>query len=373
MISDVSGRLAVAIRAAVMVAPGEPIEVRELEEPRLKRGAVILETVASEVCGTDVHLYHGRLAGVPYPIIPGHVSVGKIRRLKDVSHDFLGSPLAKGDLVTFYDVHEVCNDCWYCLVARQPNRCPDRRVYGITYSFEDGPLGGWAERIYLKPGVKIFKLPDPLGPDDVIGGGCGLFTGLAAVDRATIALGDTVLVQGTGPVGLSATAFSTLSGAALVIAIGAPRARLELARAMGADVALSLDDDSAEEREAKVLELTQGRGVDVAIEAAGNPDALEEGFRLLRDGGTYVIAGHYTDVGSATINPHTDINRKHADVRGQWGTEPGHFARGLSLLAKHWNRLPFARVIGGRYGLEEAGQALADVERQRVTKAIIVP
>ncbi|MFQ6046526.1 MAG: zinc-binding dehydrogenase, partial [Gemmatimonadales bacterium] len=294
-------------------------------------------------------------------------------RANAVTHDFLGKPIAKGDVVTFYDVAETCNDCWYCLVAKQPNRCPSRKVYGITYSFEDGPLGGWAERIYLKPGVKVFKIPEPLGSDDVIGGGCGLFTGFAAVDRAGIRLGDTVLVQGTGPVGLAAVAFSTLRGAARVVAIGAPEARLGLARAMGADVVLSLDDDPSEEREARVMGLTEGRGVDVAIEAAGNPDALEEGFRLLRDGGTYVIAGHYTDVGPAMINPHIDINRKHADVRGQWGTEAGHFARGLALLAKHWQRFPFARVIGGRYGLEEAGRALLDVERQSVTKAIIVP
>lgn len=362
-----------SIRAAVMVAPGEPLEIRTLDDPRVTRGGVLLETIASEVCGTDVHLHHGRLAGVPYPIIPGHVSVGRILRSNDVTHDFLGSPIAKGDVVTFYDVAETCNDCWYCLVAKQPTRCPRRKVYGITYSFEDGPLGGWAERIYLKPGVKIFKIPEPLGSDDVIGGGCGLFTGFGAVERAGIGLGDTVLVQGTGPVGLAAVAFSTLRGASRVIAIGAPKDRLELARAMGADVVLSLDDHRYDDREARVKELTQGRGVDVAIEAAGNPAALEEGFRLLRDGGTYVIAGHYTDVGPATINPHIDINRKHAEVRGQWGTEVGHFARGLALLAKHWQRFPFARVIGGRYGLEEAGQALSDVERKAVTKAIIVP
>ena len=80
-----------------------------------------------------------------------------------------------------HDVHEVCGACWHCLVAGQPNRCPNRRVYGITYSAHEGPLGGWAERIYLKPGVRLLKLPEELTADDVIGGGCGLFTGFAAV------------------------------------------------------------------------------------------------------------------------------------------------------------------------------------------------
>ncbi|MBI2537378.1 MAG: zinc-binding dehydrogenase [Gemmatimonadetes bacterium] len=361
------------IRAAVMVAAGKPLEVWELPEPALEPGAVLLETIASEVCGTDVHLHHGRLAGVPYPIIPGHVSVGRVLEARGVTADVTGQALGPGDAVTFYDVHEVCGRCWYCLVAQQPNRCPSRRVYGITYSARDGLLGGWAERIYLKPGVRIFKLPEPLTADDVIGGGCGLFTGFAAVERATPQMGDVVLVQGAGPVGLSAAAFAGLRGAATVIVIGAPAARLELAKALGADVTLSLTEQSADERDAEIRRLTGGRGVDVAIEAAGNPAAIPEGFRLLRDGGTYVIAGHYTDVGTVTVNFHTDVNRKHADVRGQWGTDFRHLYRALKLLAKHHARLPFARVIGARYRLQDAGRALSDVESLRVTKAVITP
>jgi L-iditol 2-dehydrogenase len=186
-------------------------------------------------------------------------------------------------------------------------------------------------------------------------------------------MGDVVLMQGAGPVGLSAAAFAALRGAATVIVIGGPAARLDLAKALGADVTLSLTELSAEEREAAVRKLTAGRGADVVIEAAGNPAAIPEGFRLLRDGGTYVIAGHYTDVGSVTVNFHTDVNRKHADVRGQWGTDFRHLYRALTLLAKHHVRLPFARVIGTRYGLADANQALDDVEQLRVTKAIITP
>lgn len=356
-----------------MTAPQKPIELWDLPDPHLEPGSILLQTLASEVCGTDVHLWHGRLAGVPYPIVPGHVSLGRVLETRRVEHDAFGTPLQPGDVVTFYDVNEVCHRCWYCLVARQPNRCPHRRVYGITYSAREGPLGGWAERIYLKPGVRVLKLPDGLSPDDVIGGGCGLFTGYAAVERSTLQMADTVVVQGAGPVGLSAVAFAALRGAAQVIVIGAPAARLELARALGADLTLSITDQQPDDRLAAVRGLTGGRGADVVIEAAGNPQAVPEGFRLLRDGGTYVIAGHYTDVGNATVNFHTDVNRKHADVRGQWGTEFHHMYRALTLLAKHRERLPFARVIGGRYGLADANRALEDVEALRVTKAVITP
>lgn len=361
------------IRVAVMVAPHQPVEIWEIDDPEVEPGGVLLETVASEVCGTDVHLSHGRLAGVPYPIIPGHVSVGRVLETGGEVREFGGSRLTAGDLVTFYDVHETCNACWFCLVAGQPNRCPSRRVYGISYSATEGPFGGWAERIYLKPGVHAFRLPEGLSADDVIGGGCGLFTGFAAVDRSGLPMGATVLVQGSGPVGLSAVAMASIGGASLVINIGDPSERLDLARQLGADIVLSVNEDPQAEREAVVRDLTAGRGVDIAIEAAGQPAAVAEGLRLLRDGGTYVIAGHYSDTGSTDLNPHIDINRKHADIRGQWGTSLGHVERALRTLARHRDRLPLSRIIGGRYKLEGAARALADVEAMRITKAIIEP
>ncbi len=361
------------IRAAVMTEPHAAMEIWSLDDPPIEEGGVLLETVASEVCGTDVHLHRGHLADVPYPIVPGHVSVGRVVESRGVDADITGSPLAGGDLVTFYDVHEVCGVCWHCIVAGQPNRCANRRVYGITYSADDGPLGGWAERIYLKPGVKILKLPESLTADDVIGGGCGLFTGFAAVERSGLQMADTVVVQGAGPVGLSTAAFSALRGAALTIVIGAPGDRLALARHLGADVTLSLEGMELGERQAAVLELTGGRGADTVIEASGNPAAIPEGFELLRDGGTYVVAGHYTDAGDVELNPHLAINRKHAQVRGQWGTEFRHVIRALKMLAKHRDRLSFSRVIGKRYGLGETDAALEDIAALRVPKAVIVP
>ena len=361
------------IKAAVMTAPARPLELWDLPDPHLEEGSVLLETVASEVCGTDVHLLHGKLAGVPYPIVPGHVSVGRILESRGVERDALGHPLAVGDLVTFLDVHEVCGACFHCLVARQPNRCPSRRVYGITYSATEGALGGWAERIYLKPGVRIVKVPGVLDAQDVIGGGCGLFTGFAAVERSELAMGDTVLVQGAGPVGLAAAAFASLRGAGKVLMVGAPPSRLRLAERLGVDLALDLDATTLEERAERVRELTAGRGPDVVLEATGSPAALREGFDLLRDGGSYVVAGHYTDQGEVATNPHRDINRKHIRLSGQWGTEFRHVAGALTLLARHRERLPFREVVERRYGLAAAGRALQDVASLSVTKAVIDP
>lgn len=359
------------IKAAVMTAPNSAIELWDIPNPDIEEGGILIETVASEVCGTDVHLHQGHLSGVPYPIIPGHVSVGKIAETRGVTSDFNGAALGPSDLVTFYDVHEICGECWFCLVAKQPNRCPHRKVYGITYSAHDGPLGGWAEQIYLKPGVKVFKIPAGLSADDIIGGGCGLFTGFAAVDRAGIKMGDRVLIQGTGSVGLCAIKFAAISGASMVVAIGDPEPRLALALDMGADETLSVGGMSREERRDRIMELSDGRGFDVVIEATGNPSAIPEGMNLTRDAGTYVVVGHYTDAGPVSINPHLDINQKHIKVLGQWGTDLGHVARALSLVGKH--RPPLAKIVGATYSLEDAGTALADVRDMKVTKAIITP
>src|SRR3954463_3698722 len=223
-----------------MPAANVPLRMISLPSPMLEPGAAVLRTLYSEVCGTDVHLHHGKL-DVPFPIIPGHVSVGVVEQSGGKLKDIEGNSIKEGDVVTFLDVHETCNNCYYCLVARQPTRCPFRKVYGITYSAKDGLLGGWAEAIWMKPGVKMIKIPKELSPETFIGGGCGLVTALHAVDMAELKLGESVAVLGVGPVGQSIVGFSSLSGAADVIAIGAPQPRLDFAKRMGATAAFDLD------------------------------------------------------------------------------------------------------------------------------------
>ncbi|HEY2941997.1 MAG TPA: zinc-binding dehydrogenase [Vicinamibacteria bacterium] len=366
--------LTATVRAVVMTGPGKPLEVRRFAVPRPEPGGAVLEMVASEVCGTDVHLHHGRLAGVPYPIIPGHINCGRILETNGPLRDVEGRPLAPGRLVTFFDVFGTCGECWYCLVAKAATRCPRRRVYGITTSAADGLLGGWAERIELKPGVRVLPIPEGLDAEDFMGGGCGLPTGFHAVERACVALADTVVVQGSGPVGLNAGVFASLAGAGRVLVIGAPAARLEAARRLGADDVLDITavpDPAARVR--WVQERTAGRGADVAIEASGNPAAVPEGLEMVRDAGTYVVVGQYTDAGDVAINPHAHLNRRHVTVRGCWGFEFTHFHRALQLMARHARRFPWRELVTRQYALEDAGRALADMERLAVVKALVRP
>ena len=356
------------VRAAVMPQPHAPVEVRRFPRPVREAGGVVLETIVSEVCGTDVHLWHGRLAGVPYPLIPGHVSVGIVREADPAHTDIEGNPVRIGDTVTFLDVHGTCYNCYTCLVAKTATRCPHRRVYGITYGAGDGLLGGWADQIYLKPGVHIVPL-GAVAPETWIAGGCGLPTALHAVDRAEIRLGDRVLIQGAGPVGLCCAALAAASGAAWVGIVDSVPLRREAALRMGADTALPLDSDTV----SRVRALTGGRGADVVIEASGSPLAIPPGCEMVRDGGRYVVVGQYTDNGEVAINPHAHLNRKHIELRGCWGSDLSHVWRAVATLARLENRFAWGSLISRHYGLNEAGDALADVEARRVVKAVIAP
>lgn len=361
--------------AAVMPAPRQPIELRELPLPQLEPDSALLRVEYSEVCGTDVHLHEGRLAGVPYPIIPGHVTVGTLERIRGRLADIDGRTFAEGDRVTFLDVHRTCHRCRVCLIDKATTRCPARKVYGITYGLSDGLTGGWARHLYLKPGTLCIRLDDV--PSTLfMAGGCSLPTALHAVDRAGVRVGDTVLVLGAGPVGLSCVAFARIGGAGRVLCIGAPGARLDVARGMGAEDVLNFTDAanrSLEVRISWVLERTSGRGADVVIEAAGAPEAAAEALRFVRDAGRVVIVGQYTDTGDVRINPHADINRKHLDVRGCWGSDYSHFHRAVEVLRSSTGRAAWACLTTQTRPLSQMNEALADAAAARSIKILVAP
>jgi L-iditol 2-dehydrogenase len=357
---------------ALIPAPHAPVEVRQVPVPELEPDSALLEVEFSEVCGTDVHLQAGRLTGVPYPLIPGHVSVGRLSKIRGRVLDIEGRPFAEGDRVTFLDVHRTCHACWHCLVAKATTRCPQRKVYGITYGLTDGLAGGWAEQIYLKPNTRVIRL-DGVNTERFMAGGCALPTALHAVERAEVKIGDTVLVLGSGPVGLSCIIFALMHGALRVLCIGAPEPRLESARAVGAAATLSIETHSFEERQEWVLQQTDGRGADITIEAAGAPAAVVEAMRYTRDAGRVIIVGQYTDHGEVSFNPHLDLNRKHLDLRGCWGSDFSHFYRGAQIMADPARSQPWSQIKLSRYGLRQAAQALDDVASGRVVKALIAP
>lgn len=358
---------------AVIAKPNAAVELRELAVRELEKDSALLDVELSEVCGTDVYLQKGLLKGVPYPLVPGHVSVGRLSKIRGRLFDIEGEEFREGDRVTFLDVHRTCNACWHCLVAKATTRCPQRKVYGITYGLDDGLCGGWAEQIYLKPGTRCIRLDTE--PELFMAGGCALPTALHAVERGDIAIGDTVLVLGSGPVGINAIILALMRGALRILCIGAPEHRLEAASEVGASDVLNFETHDQPAQLDWVLGKTGGRGADVTIEATGAPDAVVEAMRFTRDAGRVVVVGQYTDHGVTSFNPHLDLNKKHLDVRGCWGSDFSHFYRAAQIVSnsarsRTWEMLK-AKLT--RYRLDQANEALADVEEGRVLKALIQP
>ncbi len=360
---------------AVIPKPNAEVELREVGSPELEMNSALLEVELSEVCGTDVYLQQGRLEGVPYPLVPGHVTVGRLQKIRGELFDVEGRTFKEGDRITFLDVHRTCNACWYCLVAKASTRCPHRKVYGITYGLDDGLCGGWASHVYLKPGTRCIKLV--AAPERFMAGGCALPTALHAVERSEIKIGDIVLILGSGPVGINAIIMSLMSGALRVLCVGAPQSRLNAALQAGAAAVLNIETNNEQQRMNWIREQTNGRGADVTIEATGAPVAVVQAMRFTRDAGRVVIVGQYTDHGplpdGAAFNPHLDLNKKHLDIRGCWGSDFSHFYRGAQIISeperfKSWDQMQLVT-----YDLSRANEALADVTAGRVLKALIAP
>ena len=308
-------------------------------------------------------------------MILGHETVGRIEAVGNgAKPDWRGQKLALGDRVTWAS-SIVCGECYYCRLKRQPTRCLSRKAYGISYCANDAPhlRGGYAEYIALRSETAIFRIPDEVSTESVLGAGCALTTVLHGVEHTKIELGDVVVVQGAGPVGLAAVAVAVHSGASKVIVIGAPERRLELARAFGAHATISVASvPDAAKRRKLVLDETGPYGADVVLECVGRPEAVPEGWELCRDGGRCLVLGQYANAGDVAINPHT-ITRKQLQVSGSWGFEPRHVDRALTLLqVPHWEKR-FAAEVTHRFPLEQANEAMDTARRQIAGKTVIVP
>jgi len=325
------------------------------------------------VCGTDVHLWKGQLP-IPLPVILGHEATGVIKNLGEgLSRDWAGQPLKPGQRVT-WSSSIVCGECYYCRQKNQPTRCLHRKAYGISYDCTQTPhlFGGYADYIYLRPRTAIFALPDGLPTEAVVGAGCALVTSIHGLERIGLRWGDTVVIQGSGPVGLACLALARDGGAARIIMIGGPAHRLEWARQFGADVCLDIESTTAPERAQAILELTGGFGADLVLECVGIPEVVTEGLELCRDGGRYLVLGHYGDAGTMTLNPHI-ITRKQLVVAGSWGFEPRHTHAGIQFLTRTRDTFPFEKLVSSPFALESANDALQTTARWAGVKNIIVP
>ena len=353
--------------AALLVEPGKPMEIGEVQVPDvIERRALLVRTTAATVCATDVHLWEGLVAskdaGADLPLILGHEMTGQVAGMgEDADRDSLGRALRIGDRIIW--THGFCGQCEQCVVEHQPTLCTNRRGYMQTSATKYPYLtGGFAEYCYVFPTSGRVKVPDTV-PDAVASAAsCALRTVVHAFDRTgDIEERHAIVIQGCGPLGLFSTAKAAVSPAAQIIVVGGPETRLALAREWGATETIDVEavPDPAD-RVGQVLELTSGRGADVVLEMSGVPAAFAEGMAMLRPGGRYTVVGqiHAT---SLPFNPSLLV-MKQARVTGCLSAGVEHYYRGLRFLGQHANRFHWDDMITSTRPLDRVNDAF---ERMR--------
>src|SRR5438270_4516628 len=206
-------------KAAVYEAPNTPFIIKTYPLRAAKAGEVLVKVTMSTICRSDIHSYEGRRPN-PCPGILGHEIIGVIEQIgAGIEKDMRGDPLKVGDRITWseYFFH---GDCYYREVLDMPQKCPGVRKYGHDLAEEDPHfLGGFAEYCYILPGTWILKLPDDLSDEEATPLNCGVATMASVTEAAEIALGDAVVVQGLGRLGLYGCAMAKARGARLVIGL----------------------------------------------------------------------------------------------------------------------------------------------------------
>ena len=287
------------MRAVTFQAPGE-VRVDDVPEPELEGpGDAIVRVEASGVCGSDLHIYHGRVA-IEQGFTIGHEYVGTVI----AAGEGVGA-VAEGDRV-LGTYCTACGECFFC--ARGDfHKCDNGRVFGHGATL--GALQGAQAELLLVPNADLTLRPVPAGMSDDVAlfAGDVMGTGYHAVAESGVEPGSVVAVLGLGPVGLCAVQAALAEGAEHVVAVDTVAERLELARSLGAEPAHLTEEDPR----AAVKALTEGRGADATIDAVGHPDALELACRLTRKAGTVSATGVYAE---RDRGPHGDRLDQGADA-----------------------------------------------------------
>ena len=344
------------MQAVTFQGPGE-VRLEERPEPELiERDDAVVRVEATGVCGSDLHIYHGRV---------------EIEHGFTLGHEFVGTVLAAGDGVTGVAEGDrvlgcYCSACGNCFFCRRGDfhKCDEGRVFGHGRTL--GSLQGAQADQVLVPhaNLTLRRVPEGMSDDAALFAGDVMGTGFHAVAEAGVEPGDTVAVLGLGPVGLCAVQAARAAGAAKVIAIDSVEDRLETARSFGAEPAHLTEGDPR----AAVKAATEGRGVDVAVDAVGHPDALELACRLARKAGTVSATGVYAEriqlhMGIVWIKALT-LKTGHANVIG-------HVDRVLAMMAA--GVLDPSPLVTHHMALADAGEAYAVYDRREALKIVMKP
>src|SRR5512132_755031 len=344
------------MRAVTFQAPGE-VQVDEVQEPELLAADdAIVRVEASGICGSDLHIYHGRVQ-----VAPGFV----------IGHEYVGEVVAVGDEVTRVEVGDrvlgtygtACGDCFFCR-REEFHKCDEARVFGHGKTL--GSLQGAQAELLLVPhaNLTLREVPEGLSDEVALFAGDVMGTGFHAIDSRPLAEGETAAILGMGPVGLCAVQAAVAAGASEVVAIDSIDDRLRMAESFGASpVHLTEQDPRAE-----VKKLTEGRGVDLAVDAVGRPEALDLALRLSRKAGTVSVTGVYAEraevhMGVVWIKALT-LTSGHANVIK-------HLDPVLELLSA--GKLDPAPLVTHHMTLDEAPDAYRAYDNREALKIVLSP
>ncbi len=359
-------------KLAVYDAPNKPFEIRMFPIRPPRPDEVLVRIRMSTICRSDIHSYLGHRPN-PCPGVLGHEIIGNIVALgNEVKKDMRGDVLAAGDRITWSE-YFIPGANYYSEVLDIPQKSPGVDKYGHMAVATDPHFhGGFAEYCYVLPQSWILKLPDALSDEEATPINCGVATMISVTESASVGMGDTVVVQGLGLLGLYGCAIARARGARVVIGIDTVAARRELGHKFGAD--LSLDPASMSEADLvkQVRAACRPDGADAVIEVCGSPAVIPSGLQFLRIGGRYTLGG--------LVNPDAfvrfDANlllRKLITLRGVHNYHPRHLVQALDFVVANRVRFPFAALVDGKYRLDEVGRAMSDAAERRVLRAAIVP
>jgi len=355
----------------LLKAFNEPLELREIEIPQLDEGQVLVELQASGVCGSDIHMWSGEDPRTPLPIILGHEGVGTVVDIKGEKRTVDGCSVKPGDSI-IWNRGITCGKCYSCTVLKEPSLCTSRRVYGISIPSTEKPYvnGCYSDYIVLRSNTDIFAIPSNTDPAVLVSASCSGATSAHAFDMIPGNLiGQTVVVQGAGPLGVYAVAFARRLGASHIFVFEGSDQRLKLCRKFGSTHPVNIHTTPVDERNAMVMDVTHGRGADLVMEAVGLQGVAEEGVRLLRKGGTYLSAGYAQPAGKESIDFYRDIVSRNIRIQGVWVSDTRHTRQALDLVLDDPDT--FAGLITHRFNLEEANEALRVMKERQALKAVI--
>jgi 2-desacetyl-2-hydroxyethyl bacteriochlorophyllide A dehydrogenase len=350
-----------SMKAAIKAEPKPGIQVGELPVPRISPEEVLIRVKAVGICGSDVHIYewtpgYEQLADF-MPMVLGHEFAGEVA---EVGSQVSGVKV--GDRVVYQG--GSCNQCFYCITARH-SICDQRRAAG-RIGLEK--KGGMAEYVAINVRQNFLpQIPAEVSFEEAAQSQ-PTAEALHIVEQGGISLGEPVVVLGAGPIAVTAAQGAKAAGASPVIVTGLTRdkARLEIAKSLGADVTIDVEREDPVE---KVRALTGGLGAAKVLEVSGSPRAFNQGLELLRKGGTLVCFGIYPE--NISVDFTRRVVREMKIIRGVYGASRLAWNKVLSFMAS--GQIRVAPLITHRLPLEQVDQGFRACQERKAMKVMLLP